>query len=243
VATVKPRRTTARARLRAIQQGNAKPVRRRAGLGHHVERVVRAAGELPQRQATLAAVVVVACVATLAGGPVAGFVGGAYTAIGIRAVFRHRCALGARRGRAELLDRIAGLAAELRAGRSASAAIQAAGLRAHRTARPAALAEAAAGLAERTGAPLADLVERIEADARVTDRALATADAQAAGARATAMLLAALPAGGIALGYGIGVQPLDVLLGTPIGAACSAGTVVLHVLGLAWTARLAPRLR
>jgi tight adherence protein B len=205
--------------------------------------LVRAAWELPPRKATLAAVAVVACVATLAGGPVAGFVGGAYTAIGIRAVFRHRHALAARRGRAELLDRIAGLAADLRAGRSARLALEAVDLRAHRTARPATLVVAAAGLAERTGAPLADLIERIEADARVTDRALATADAQAAGARATAMLLVALPAGGIALGYGIGVQPLDVLLDTPVGAGCCAGTVVLHVLGLAWTARLTPRLR
>jgi tight adherence protein B len=243
MATVKLRRTTARARLRAIEQDNAEPTRRRAGLGEHLDRLVRAAWKLPPRKATIAAVAVVASVATLAGGPVAGFVGGAYTAIGIRAVFRHRHAVAARRGRAELLDRIAGLAADLRAGRSARAALGAADLRAHRTARQATLVVAAAGLAERTGAPLAELVERIEADARVTDRALATADAQAAGARATAMLLAALPAGGIALGYGIGVQPLDVLLHSPVGAACCAGTVVLHVLGLAWTARLAPRLR
>ena len=45
-------------------------------------------------------------------------------------------------------------------------------------------------LAERTGAPAADLVERIEADARAADRATASAAAQAAGAQATALLLA-----------------------------------------------------
>ena len=67
-------------------------------------------------------------------------------------------------------------------------------------------------LAEQTGAPAADLVERIEADARAGDRSRATAAAQAAGARATALLLAALPIGGIALGYGIDVDPLQVLL-------------------------------
>lgn len=94
-------------------------------------------------------------------------------------------------------------------------------------------------LAERTGAPAADLVERIEADVRAADRSRASAAAQAAGARATALLLAALPAGGIALGYGIGVDPLRVLLHTPLGAACAAGTVALQTAGLAWADRLA----
>jgi tight adherence protein B len=82
-------------------------------------------------------------------------------------------------------------------------------------------------------------MERVEADARAGDRARASAAAQAAGARATALLLAALPAGGIALGYGIGVDPLRVLLHTPLGAGCAAGTVLLQSAGLAWAARLA----
>jgi tight adherence protein B len=200
--------------------------------------------------------VLAACVGTLTGGPVAGFACGAYTALATSAMFRLRSVKAARQARADLLDRIAGLAADLRAGQAAHTALGAANLhddpgtgreRPSRppdsTARLATLVQAAARLAERTGAPLADLLERVEADARAHDRALATADAQAAGARATAMLLAGLPVGGIALGYGIGADPLAVLLGTPIGAACCAGTVVLHMLGLAWTARLAPRLR
>ena len=94
-------------------------------------------------------------------------------------------------------------------------------------------------LAERTGAPAAELVERIEADVRAGDRSRASAAAQAAGARATALLLAALPVGGIALGYGIGVDPLRVLLHTPLGAACAAGAFTLQTAGLAWAARLA----
>ena len=84
------------------------------------------------------------------------------------------------------------------------------------------LTSAAVRLADRTGAPLAELVERIEADARSTDRGLAAAAAQAAGARATAWLLAALPLGGIGLGYGIGVDPVAVLLHTPVGGACAS---------------------
>lgn len=104
--------------------------------------------------------------------------------------------------------------------------------------RPGRLAQAAVRLADRTGAPLAELVERIEADARSTDRGLAAAAAQAAGARATAWLLAALPLGGIGLGYGIGVDPLDVLLHTPIGGGCAIVAVALQVVGLLWADRL-----
>lgn len=100
------------------------------------------------------------------------------------------------------------------------------------------LALAAVRLADRTGAPLAELVERIEADARSTDRGLAAAAAQAAGARATAWLLAALPLGGVGLGYGIGVDPVAVLLHTPIGGVCAVGAIVLQIAGLLWTERL-----
>jgi tight adherence protein B len=95
-------------------------------------------------------------------------------------------------------------------------------------------------LAERTGAPAADLVERIEADARAADRSLAAAEAQAAGARATALLLAVLPVGGVALGYGIGVDPLAILLHTTLGAACAAGAALLQSGGLLWADRLTP---
>jgi tight adherence protein B len=105
--------------------------------------------------------------------------------------------------------------------------------------RLAALTAAVWRLAEQTGAPAADLVARIEADARAGDRSRATAAAQAAGARATALLLAALPAGGIALGYGIGVNPLQVLLHTPLGAVCAALAVLLQCAGLLWADRLA----
>ena len=105
--------------------------------------------------------------------------------------------------------------------------------------RIAALTAAVWRLAERTGAPAAELVERIEADARAADRGRASAQAQAAGAQATALLLAALPLGGIALGYGIGVDPLQVLLHTPLGAMCAVGAVLLQCVGLLWADRLA----
>ena len=82
------------------------------------------------------------------------------------------------------------------------------------------------------------MLERIEADARATDRGLAAAAAQAAGARATAWLLAALPLGGIGLGYGIGVDPMAVLLHSTVGGACAVVAVALQVVGLLWAERL-----
>ncbi|NES26291.1 hypothetical protein GCE86_27720 [Micromonospora terminaliae] len=104
--------------------------------------------------------------------------------------------------------------------------------------RVARLARAAVRLADRTGAPLADLLERVEADARAADRGLASAAAQAAGAGATAWLLAALPLGGIGLGYAIGVDPVAVLLHTPVGGGSAVAAVALQIGGLLWAERL-----
>lgn len=200
-----------------------------------------------------------------AGGPVAAFVVAAYTALLVRGA-RHRQLARRRTGlRAGELDALCAFAADLRAGlppvllggvgpdagRAGANPRPRAGADGwapapddpvrHRVTdyRVSCLASAAVGLAESTGAPLADLIERIEADARAADRAAATASAQAAGVRATAWLLAALPVGGISLGYGIGVDPLRVLLHTPAGACCAVSAVLLQVTGLLWAERLA----
>jgi tight adherence protein B len=139
--------------------------------------------------------------------------------------------------------RIAGALADTIAatGRLAGARPAATGAAAGRP-RDARLAELTAAvwrLAERTGAPAADLIDRIEADARSADRSRAGAAAEAAGAQATALMMATLPVGGIALGYGIGFDPLPVLLHTPLGAACAIGAVLLQCAGLLWSDRLA----
>ncbi|MFY1673644.1 type II secretion system F family protein [Plantactinospora sp. WMMB334] len=170
----------------------------------------------------------------LAGGPVAGFIAAAYAGLAVRRLLRSRADRSAQRAHRQQLDDLCALAADLRAGLPPVAAVRVA----EGPDRLTALVRAAVGLAEQTGAPLADLVERIEADARAMARGLAAAEAQAAGARATAWLLAALPAGGIALGYGIGVDPLDILLHTSLGAGCAIGAVTLQLAGLLWAARL-----
>ncbi|MCO8273336.1 hypothetical protein M1L60_22335, partial [Actinoplanes sp. TRM 88003] len=134
--------------------------------------------------------------------------------------------------RAAALDALAALAADLRAGLPPAEARDGSGDRLRR------LTGSVWHLAERTGAPAADLVERIEADARATDRAGASASAQAAGAQATSMLLAALPLAGLGLGVLMGADPFHVLLRTPLGAACGVVAVGLQTAGLLWSERL-----
>jgi tight adherence protein B len=171
--------------------------------------------------------------AIVAGGPVAGLTVGAYCLVALWTVRRRHADQAAVRARVLALDALCSAAADLRAGGTmADVSIADGG------GRLAWLVEALRRLADRTGAPLADLLERVAADARATDRIRTVAAAQAAGAQATAWLLAGLPAGGIALGYAIGADPLQVLLRTPIGMACTAGAIALQVAGLAWADRL-----
>ena len=146
------------------------------------------------------------------------------------------------RARAAAVDAVVGLATDLRAGLAVGPALAAAGPAMSQVdgARPVAVRVAAAvELAETTGAPLADVLDRLDADLRAADRVRATATAQLAGARASAWLLTAMPLAGIGLGHAIGADPLRVLLRTPLGAGCLLGAVALQLAGLAWADRLA----
>jgi tight adherence protein B len=211
----------------------------------------RPAGSSGRAVVPALAVLAVVVIAGAAGGVVAALAVAAYGTAAARALLAGAAQRARAQRRRELLDHLACAASDLRAGLPTGAVLPAgspvgsaipAGPRAgaHRTGddRLSARVGAATGLAERTGAPLAEVLDRIEADARAADRARAAAAAQAAGARATAGLLAALPAGGLALGYLIGADPLAVLLHTPVGAACALAAVALQVAGLAWTRRI-----
>ncbi|WP_247683946.1 type II secretion system F family protein [Micromonospora sp. D93] len=177
-------------------------------------------------------------VGAVVGGPVAAVAMAGYGTLAVRAVLRWRANRSAERDRRRALDQLCGLAADLRAGLPVPHALDLADIEHAGAGRLGQLTSAAVRLADRTGAPLAELVERIEADARATDRGLAAAAAQAAGARATAWLLAALPMGGIGLGYGIGVDPVAVLLHSTVGGACAIVAVALQIVGLLWAERL-----
>ncbi|MER7586771.1 hypothetical protein ABTW72_04455 [Micromonospora sp. NPDC127501] len=177
-------------------------------------------------------------VGAVVGGPVAAVAMAGYGTLAVRAALRWRVNRSAERDRRRGLDQLCGLAADLRAGLPVPHALDVTAVGSDGASRLRQLTSAAVRLADRTGAPLAELLERIEADARATDRGLAAAAAQAAGARATAWLLAALPVGGIGLGYGIGVDPMAVLLHSTVGGASAIVAIALQVVGLLWAERL-----
>ncbi len=102
------------------------------------------------------------------------------------------------------------------------------------------LAEAAAAwrVAERSGAPVADVLDRV-VDAVRSDRDLGReVRAEVASSRATARLLAVLPVLGLGLGSGLGGDPVHVLTATLPGAICLAAGCALALLGLAWVERI-----
>jgi tight adherence protein B len=189
--------------------------------------------------------VVGAVLGALVGEPIASAVFAVYGGVGgwaaMRSLVRRDDSVASRRA----VDAVAALAADLRAGQSTGVALAAA------TALhvPAAVGERAGTVAERvaaavrvaesSGAPLAEVLERLENHLRAVDRARAAAGAQAAGARVSALLLAAMPLAGVGLGGVIGVDPAPVLFRTRLGAACLFGAVTLQLAGLAWATRLA----
>jgi tight adherence protein B len=233
-----------------------------AGLGTAVEWLTRSLHHRPRMVGVIVTLVIAAAAALLA--PVVAVVAGAYAWFGVARLGRM---VGQRTRLAALLaavDTVAALAADLRAGVQVGPALETAavtlpqlasadGFRAppagHATTVHLSTVEdvyrqvavrvwTAVGLAQDTGAPMADVLGRLADDLRLADRLHATMTAHAAGARASAWLLAGLPFAGIGLGYGIGADPGRVLLHTPLGAICLLAAAVLHISGLAWSDRI-----
>lgn len=88
------------------------------------------------------------------------------------------------------------------------------------------------------GTSLAAGLERVAEALRAERDQREELRAQLAGPRATALMLAALPLCGLLLGTAMGVNPLHVLLHTPVGLGCLAAGVLLEGAGLAWVAAL-----
>jgi len=163
--------------------------------------------------------------------PAMGIVVFGYGIVARQLLVRRRERALAARHTVETLDLLASAAADLRAG-SAPPLIALPMPAIDRFAR------AARRLSDRTGAPLADLWERLEAHQRALSRLDSSAHAQAAGARLTALILVALPPLALALGHTIGADALGVLLKSHTGFVCTAIAVALQIAGLAWTDRL-----
>lgn len=102
-----------------------------------------------------------------------------------------------------------------------------------------AMLAAAWDVARRSGAGLAEAVTRIAAAVRADQGRSRQIDAALAGARSTARLFAVLPILGVALGSGMGADPVAVLTTSPAGAWALCLGTVLAVTGLVWVERLA----
>lgn len=89
------------------------------------------------------------------------------------------------------------------------------------------------------GAGLADSLRQVAVTARSAEDVRIEMEAQLAGPRATARVLAVLPLVGLALGTMLGSDPLSWLLTTLPGHVCLASGAVLTGVGTWWTGRIA----
>jgi len=208
--------------------------------GRHRRSVAGLAGAVGRRPALVVAAASVAAGASagVAAGPVAAGLAAVYGGGAAGLLVRRGRTAKRRRATAATLDTVAEMAAELRAGAAPAVVIEAAEPLLAGTPEERESVLAACAVSERTGAPLAEVLDRVEGYLRQADRLRLAVAAHRAGTRATALLLAVLPAGGVAVGYGMGADPLRMLLHTPLGAACVGLACALQVGGLLWTERL-----
>lgn len=137
------------------------------------------------------------------------------------------------RAAAAQVEAIAAVAAEVRAGQRPDAALAAAGL----DDVPPAIT-AIWTLSERSGAPVATVLDRVEDDLRSRARQRQEVGAQLAGARSAALLLAGLPAVGIGMGAAMGAAPLRTLFGSGVGQLALLVGIGLDCAGVLWSARI-----
>lgn len=96
-------------------------------------------------------------------------------------------------------------------------------------------------LATRTGADMADALDKV-ADGLFEDDAVGLVVAsEAAGPRASGKIMAVLPLAGIGLGYAIGGDPVRFLTQTPYGWGCLIVGTGLACTGVLWMERVADR--
>ncbi|MHA7283371.1 type II secretion system F family protein [Arthrobacter sp. TMS2-4] len=96
-------------------------------------------------------------------------------------------------------------------------------------------------VAERSGAPLAGILEQYAAQLDAQLDSLAARETALAGPRATVVLLAWLPAVGLILAFALGVNPLEVLLGSALGRLVLATGILLMLAARLWSRRLVGR--
>jgi tight adherence protein B len=103
---------------------------------------------------------------------------------------------------------------------------------------PLAQVAAAWDVAARSGAGLAEVLDRLSGGLRADEEVRREVAASLAAPRATATMLAVLPVFGLALGTAIGADPVTVLVGSSLGAGCLAAGCALAGAGLFWVERI-----
>lgn len=93
-------------------------------------------------------------------------------------------------------------------------------------------------VSEASGAPVAAVLSRLADRLEAQDDAAAMRETALAGPRATVRLLTWLPVVGLGLGMIMGVDPLRILLGSPVGWVCLGAGIALLVAGRWWANRL-----
>jgi tight adherence protein B len=94
-------------------------------------------------------------------------------------------------------------------------------------------------LAQDTGAPMARVLDQVAVALRADLAVERTLGAELAGPRSTGKLMAALPLGGLGMGYLLGGDPVAFLARGPAGWACLVLGVALACAGVLWIDRLA----
>lgn len=103
------------------------------------------------------------------------------------------------------------------------------------------LALLAAGweVASQTGASMTSTVDSVAVRMRADQAVSRVVTAELSAPRATGRLLGALPFAGVGLGYAFGGNPVDFLLGSPVGNGCALVGVALACGGVLWSERIA----
>lgn len=89
-------------------------------------------------------------------------------------------------------------------------------------------------VSETSGAPVAAVLLRLADRLEAEEDAAAMRETALAGPRATVRLLTWLPFVGLGLGMLMGVNPVGMLLGTPVGWACLGAGIALLIVGRWW---------
>lgn len=93
-----------------------------------------------------------------------------------------------------------------------------------------------------SGSGLSSSIERLAQGARRSEEVRSQLEAELSAPRATARLLSGLPLVGLGMAMVLGVDPLNFLLSGPIGWGCLMGGAALIAVGILWTNRIATRI-